>query len=160
MITDDEIDWLISHAKMITGAKGRPRTQRKSEQAGYFVESVDGTRKFELYTRQNTIDRDHYSCGLIYHAPDGTSIPLVRYNGSNHEHRNPLEGGELIRFKCHIHRATQRYIEMGDKAEKYAQTTDRYTNLAGAFECLLLDCNISRPGSDDDGAQMRLVWST
>lgn len=158
MITDEEIKWLLSQAKRITGPKGKQRTQRKSEQASYFVESVEGSYKFELYTRQNTIDQDHYSCGLIYHAADGTNIPLVRYNGSNHEHRNPLEGGELIRFQCHIHKATQRYMEMGDKAEKYAETTDRYTTLAGAFECLLLDCNIRRQeGNGDHGPQMRLI---
>jgi len=158
MLTDDQVDWLLSHAKIITGAKGKPRTQRRSEQRGYFVESVEGNYKFELYTRQNMIDQDHYSCGLIYHAADGTSVTLVRYNGSNHEHRNPLEGGQLIQFKCHIHRATQRYIEMGDKAEKYAETTDRYTNLDGALECLLLDCNIVRPDDDgDNGPQMRLI---
>lgn len=158
MLTDEDIDWLLSHAKKITGPKGKPRTQRRSEQRGYFVESVEGSYKFELYTRQNMIDQDHYSCGLIYHAADGTNVPLVRYNGSNHEHRNPLEGGELIRFKCHIHRATQRYIEMGDKAEKYAETTDRYTNLDGALECLLLDCNIAQQEDDGDkGPQMRLI---
>lgn len=158
MLTDEEIDWLLSHAKIITGTKGKPRTQRRSEQRGYFVESVEGNYKFELYTRQNTIDQDHYSCGLIYHAADGTSVTLVRYNGSNHEHRNPLEGGQLIQFKCHIHRATQRYIEMGDKAEKYAETTDRYTNMDGALECLLLDCNIARQDDDgDNGPQMRLI---
>lgn len=162
MITDEEIAGLLAQAKVVTTPKARSREQRKSVQVSYLVESVDGSEKFELYTRQNLIDAEHYSCGLIYKHPSGSDITLTRYNGSNHEHRNPLEGGELIRFKCHVHKATQRYIEMGDKAEKYAETTDRYADLNGALQCLLLDWNItglhtSADDGNDHGAQLPLL---
>lgn len=162
MITDHEIALLLAEAKVVTTPKARRREQRKSAHASYSVTSAASASAFEIYTRQNLIDPENYSCGLIYKHPGGTDITLARYNGSNHEHRNPLEGGELIRFKCHIHRATQRYIELGDKAEKYAETTDRYTDLAGAIRCLLLDWNISGfhttdPEHTEDGAQLPLL---
>lgn len=162
MITDDEISFLLAQAKVVINPKAKSREQRKSVQANYAVESVDGSGKFELYTRQNLIDADNYSCGLIYKHPSGNDITLARYNGSNHEHRNPLESGDLIRFKCHIHRATQRYIELGDKAEKYAETTDRYTNLQGAIRCLLVDWSITglhtqSDEGNDNGAQLPLL---
>lgn len=162
MITDDEIATLQAKGKAVTNAKAKSREQRKSVQTNYSVEALDGQEKFELYTRQNLIDQENYSCGLIYKHPSGAQITLARYNGSNHEHRNPLENGELIRFKCHIHRATQRYIELGDKAEKYAETTDRYNDLKGAIGCLLVDWNIAglhnlSEDSDESGAQLPLL---
>lgn len=162
MITDPEIALLLAEAKVITNPRAKSREQRKSVQAAYSVASAAGSSRFELYTRQSLIDPENYSCGLIYKHPSGSDITLARYNGSNHEHRNPLEGGELIRFKCHIHRATQRYIELGDKAEKFAETTDRYTDLEGAVRCLLVDWNITgfhtiHPEQTDNGAQLPLL---
>lgn len=162
MITDEEISSLQSKGKVVTNPKAKSREQRKSVQANYSVETLEGQEKFELYTRQNLMDPENYSCGLIYKHPSGAHITLARYNGSNHEHRNPLENGELIRFKCHIHWATQRYIELGDKAEKYAETTERYVDLQGAIRCLLVDWNITGlhnlpEEGDEIGAQLPLL---
>jgi len=162
MLTDEQIEHLLQTPKVVTNPKARTKDQRKSTQTTYALESECGAHRFELYARQNSIDPDHYSCGLIYHHPCGERIHLTRYNGSNHDHRNSLEGGELIRFKCHIHRATQRYIEIGDKAEKFAVTTDRYSDLSGALHCLIMDCCISGlhtspPDSTDDGSQLSLI---
>lgn len=162
MLTDSEIEQLIKTPKIVRNPRARSKEQRKSVHVTYMLESECGTHRFDLYTRQNQIDPEHYSCGLVYHHPDSGGIPLLRYNGSNHEHRNPLEDNELIRFRCHIHRATQRYIELGDKAEKYAETTDRYSNMGEALACLLLDCSVSglhtpQPASRDDWSQMSFL---
>lgn len=162
MLTDEEIAALLALPKTVTSTRKREREQKKSIRVNYPVESDCGSAQFELYSRQNQIDPDAYSCGLIYQHPSGERVTLVRYNGSNHQHRNPLESNELISFKCHIHRATSRYIEMGDKAEKFAETTDRYQNLDGALHCLVLDCNISglHTSAPDDTAitsQMNLL---
>lgn len=137
------IDELLSTPKVVVNPNAKPKVQKKSERVTYQVESVDGEKSFEMYTRQNQMDPDAYSCGLVYHPKQGEKVTLVRYNGSNHVHLNPLEDGELIVNRCHIHRATQRYMEMGEKAEKFAETTDRYDHLSGAMLCMLSDCNIS-----------------
>ncbi|KPM67205.1 hypothetical protein HB13667_07685 [Pseudomonas putida] len=143
VISDALIAELLSIPKVIKNPGAKAKVQKKSERINYQVVASDSDKSFEMYTRQNQIDPDAYSCGLIYHPRSGEKVTLVRYNGSNHVHRNPLEDGELIKHKCHIHRATERYMEMGDKAEKFAETTDRYHDLAGAIRCMLSDCNIS-----------------
>ena len=70
-------------------------------------------------------------------------MTLVRYNGSDHEHSNPLDSATPLPLACHIHRATAKYMAAGRKAEHYAETTDRYCDLNGALKALLHDCNIS-----------------
>ena len=74
--------------------------------------------------------------------PSGDTLTLVRYNGSSHAHRNKIEG-EAVDFICHIHKATERYIKAGMKAESYAEKTELYSTLEGALHQLMLDCNIS-----------------
>ena len=157
VLSDELIADLLSCEKVVLNPNAKPKVQKKSERVTYQVESADGERAFELYTRQNQIDPDAYSCGLVYHPKKGEKVTLVRYNGSNHVHMNPLEDGELIVNRCHIHRATQRYMELGDKAEKFAETTDRYDMLYGAILCMVADCNISglnlrgsEPDNSDD----------
>ncbi|MFW9085598.1 DUF6978 family protein [Pseudomonas sp. P2758] len=150
VLSDALISTLLKTPKTVTNPTAKGSVRKKSERFTYQVESDDGSKSFELYTRQNTLDPEAYSCGLVFLAGNGEKVPLARYNGSNHTHRNPLEGDELIVNKCHIHKATERYMEAGDKAEKYAETTDRYATLSGALECMLLDCNISGFGSQND----------
>lgn len=161
MITDEQVAELLAAPKTVTSTKTKTKEQKKSARVNYPVETDDGASRFELYTRQNQIDDSAFSCGLTYHHPSGEKISLVRYNGSNHQHRNPLEGGELINFKCHIHRATSRYMELGDKPDKYAETTERYYNLQGALHCLVIDCNISglhtSDPDEDEESQMSLL---
>lgn len=143
-LSDERIAELLALPKVVTRPKQSTKIQRKSACTNYPVESLDGRLSFELYTRQNQLDPEHYSCGLIYQPGGGNKgITLVRYNGSNHTHSNPLEGGALIINQCHIHRATERYMAAGDKGDKYAETTNRYSTMDEALACLLEDCSIS-----------------
>lgn len=84
-------------------------------------------------------------------------MTLARYNGSDHEHSNPLERGIPIPFQCHIHRATERYIEAGRKAEHFAETTDRYVDLAGATKACIQDCNIQGLSDNEASPQGQLL---
>ncbi len=68
---------------------------------------------------------------------------LRRYNGCNHEHTNKIEAETITGF--HIHIATERYQKYKQKAEGYAQKTDRYNNVNGALQCLLEDANFEEP---------------
>jgi hypothetical protein len=143
-LSDAQIGQLLSIAKVVKTTNPKAKIQKKSERLNYPVEALEGGSLFELYTRQNQIDPDAYSCGLTYYPGSGDKgLTLVRYNGSNHIHYNPLEGEDRIVNKCHIHKATQRYMEAGDKCDKYAETTDRYSTMSEALACLLADCNIS-----------------
>lgn len=147
VLTDEEIDRLLALPKRVTNPRARKRSQRGSEQLNYEVESDTG-EVFKVYLRQNLKIPEGFSCGLRLVLKSGDTITLTRYNGSDHEHGNPLDGGKPLPRACHIHRATQKYMLAGRKAEHFAETTDRYSNLDGAFKALIFDCNIS--GFDDN----------
>ena len=96
---------------------------------------------FRIYQRQNAIIADNFSCGIVWLAMDGMSVPLGRYNGSDHVHSNPVEGTSFA-FVCHIHAATERYGN-SSKPDKYAEQTDRYSALPGALRAMTQDYNVS-----------------
>ncbi|WP_177218888.1 hypothetical protein [Polaromonas sp. OV174] len=148
-LTDDEIEQLLTVPKTVRNPRARMKIQGGSEQTNYEVICENGMA-FHLYVRQNTRVPNGFSCGLSYTGATGETVTLTRYNGSDHVHSNPIEGGAPFQMTCHIHRATQRYMEAGRKADHYAETTDRYTTLAGALKAILADCKIDGFKQDDD----------
>lgn len=155
-LTDDQIDALIALPKIITNPRARKIEKRGSEQVNYDAEGPAG-EQFRVYLRQNIRITDGFSCGLLYVAPNGESITLTRYNGADHEHANPLDSATPLPLACHIHRATEKYMAAGRKAEHYAVTTDRYQTLQGAVRALLLDCNITGLDDNPDTEQLLLL---
>lgn len=84
-----------------------------------------------------------FSAILGYHMPNSSRIfRLRRYNGK-HYHTNKLE--QEIISGYHIHHATERYQAMGANEDAYAESTDRYSTLSDALNCLLEDCNFTSP---------------
>lgn len=141
-MTDAEINRLLNVPKKVKNPGARGKVQRGSDQINYEVES-DAGDKFRLIKRQNQRVDDDFSCGLLYVKKDGETVMLARYNGSSHVHRNPLGDAPDSHMQCHIHRATERYIAAGRKAEHFAEPTDRYSDVEGAFSAILSDCNIT-----------------
>lgn len=154
-LTDEQINALIALPKVITNPRARKIEKRGSEQVNYDAEGPDG-EQFRVYLRQNMRITDGFSCGLLYVPVRGDSVTLTRYNGADHEHSNPLDSGKPLPLACHIHRATEKYMTAGRKAEHYAETTDRYQTLQGALAALLLDCNISGLDDNPDSEQFVL----
>ncbi|QJC56113.1 hypothetical protein HC248_01399 [Polaromonas vacuolata] len=140
-LTDVEIEQLLTVPKTVINPRARKKLQNGSEQTNYDLICENGM-SFRLYVRQNTRIPNGFSCGLYYITLAGESITLARYNGSDHAHSNPLEGTAPFFMACHIHRATQRYMEAGRKADHYAETTTRYSDLTGALKEILSDCKI------------------
>lgn len=65
--------------------------------------------------------------------PTGGEVNLLRCNGPSHPHRNRIEG-ERFGMAPHIHRATERYQQLPHgSAEGFAQPTDAFYDLHGAF---------------------------
>ncbi|MGA4530007.1 DUF6978 family protein [Ectopseudomonas chengduensis] len=158
ILTDEQIERLISSPKTVTSPGARWKTQRGSRQRNFDLESEGGKLRFLLYLRQNERIRDSFSCGLLYFHAGGERVTLARYIGSDHPHYNPLDGTRSDNH-CHIHRATERYMSAGRKAEHYAESTDRYTDLDGALRAMIEDCKISgiylanqQPAEDNDYA--------
>ena len=156
-ISDAEIDRLIALEKAVINPRARRITQRGSERINYEATGQTG-EQFFIYVTRNIRLADGFSCGLLYVSPSGEKLTLVRYNGPDHEHTNALESGKPLPRACHIHRATERYINAGRKAEHHAETTTRYTDLDGALRALIADCNVR--GLDDNkliDAQLSLM---
>jgi hypothetical protein len=86
-----------------------------------------------------------FSVILGVERPNTTRLfHLRRYNGKAHEHANRLERTPAF-YDYHIHRATERYQRTGSREEHYAEVTNRYVDLHGAFACLVEDCGFVLP---------------
>lgn len=142
ILTDEQIERLLSTPKRVTTQNARWKKQKGSRQRNYDLESEDGGLFFSLYLRQNERVKESFSCGLLYLHAGGEKVTLTRYNGSDHPHFNPLDGTSSDNH-CHIHRATERYMAAGRKSEHYAESTGRYTDLDGALRAIVDDCKIS-----------------
>lgn len=153
-LTDEKIEALLCSPKTVINPGARKKTQMGSEQLNYEIRGQNGAL-FRLYVRQNLRVAEGFSCGLLYEPPGGEPVTLTRYNGSDHSHGNPLENGEVFHGACHIHKATERYIQAGRKSEHFAETTNRYTNLDEALRCLLSDCRIE--GLEAEAASTQLI---
>ena len=135
-LTDEKIAQLLACTKRVENPQARERQEGKHLRRDYRVVSDDGEHRFALFTRQSTKIADSFSAGLIWHAKSGDEIVLLRCNGSDHPHPNLLERMR-IEFKCHVHVATERYIQANRKPEAYAEETQTYHTLAGALHHLV-----------------------
>lgn len=143
LLTDEQIHTLLNMPKRVLNPKAHWKSQRGSRQKQFSIESNEDSHCFTVYLRQNLKLPESFSCGLRYQLHTGEELTLTRYNGSDHEHSNPLDGHSRIAAECHIHKATYRYLAAGRKAEHYAERTTRYHNLDGALKALAEDCQIS-----------------
>lgn len=144
-LTDDKIMELLRCPKRLTNPQARKTDKDGHEQTNYTVVATDDSgRQFEVYKRQNRREgmEDDFSCGIRWIAANGEGLTLKRYNGSSHPHTNHLEKAKLENA-CHIHIATQRYIEANRRPEGFAEIATRYNTIEGAFHCLIHDCHIS-----------------
>lgn len=99
---------------------------------------------FYVDTRISKLNPFDFSVILVYEFKETTAtFNLRRYNGKTSIHTNRIEGDEIQGF--HIHYATERYQDQEFKEEAYAESTDRYTDLGGALNCLIEDCNFVLP---------------
>lgn len=158
-LTDDKIMDLLNCPKQFTNPQSRKKVLDGSEQVNYKVVATDDSGHiFQVYLRQNirpNMEKD-FSCGISWISPNGEAITLKRYNGASHPHKNHLEG-EVFKYTHHIHFATEKYILSNRKADGYAQLTDRYNTLNGAFHCLVTDCKIVGISTEpDDTTQTNL----
>lgn len=100
---------------------------------------------FLIKVRQSTLNPLDFSAILCYIIPhSNTLFRLKRYNGKSHEHRNKIEG--TIFYDFHTHTATERYQEQGFYEDAYAEPTGNYSNLNGAIDTMMKECQITIKG--------------
>lgn len=69
----------------------------------------------------------------------------MRLNGHHGRHRNYIEKNVID--GPHIHMMTERYQMMTTHPDGYAEPTDRYADLDGAFKVLVDEANIRYEGA-------------
>ncbi len=151
-LTEEKIAELLGSPKRVVNPQARERQDGKHLRRDYRVVSVDGNHLFSLFTRQSTKIADGFSAGLLWHAKTGEEVILMRCNGNDHPHPNKLER-EHIAFCCHVHMATERYIQANLKTEAYAQETGAYRTLSGALHHLVEQAHIEGLKTEPDGPQ-------
>jgi hypothetical protein len=152
-LSDEEIGLLLSEPKPCPPSFGdlklrvRPghieREWRATGQLG---------SEFQVRIRQSRINPLDFSVILMHRPPTSTEwFRLRRYNGSSHDHRNTIEGTRLMGF--HRHTATERYQLAGFREDAFAEASQEYGDVYGAFETLKVQCsfqpqNVSQPSLD------------
>lgn len=143
MYTDDDLRRLRELRKRVTNPRARwseKPTRNPVHKQRIFKATgttTDGRgHRFLVYQRENLRDKPSFSCGIVYLPPGGPKLTLARYNGPSHQHGD-------IRYKPHIHRATEAAIVEGRKPEHEAEQTSRYKTVEGALACLVEDFSLS-----------------
>ncbi len=142
VLTDEDIEALLSISKHVGNSGAKFRTEGKHLRKDYRLTSGDGKHEFALFVRQSTVLPESFSAGLRWLPKSGEDVTLIRFNGPSHPHSNSIEG-DRFEFVCHIHRATERYLAAGKKDEGFAERSGEYKTLNGALHCLVKRCNIS-----------------
>ena len=141
-VTGDKIAALKAMPKRVTNPAARFRDEERYERKDFSV-SGEGDHEFKIYWRRNKGDEDDFSCGIRWLMPSGETLTLARYNGPSHIHHD-------IKFKCHIHKATEEAIRGGKKPESYAEESTEYSTPDGALYCLARDFNVSGIRTEPD----------
>ena len=131
--TDGELAMLRDMPKTVANPGVRWLTKPGNRQRIFLAEGEGGVR-FSVYQRQSVRREQDFSCGIELRADD--SLMLARYDGASHPHGD-------IAFRPHIHRATERALAMGRKADSEAEETDRFNSCEGALACLIADFRLS-----------------
>lgn len=159
ILTDQEITDLITERKVVPNnwflrldAKDKAHYQHKEKEVD--VEGSNGNL-FRVIIRENKLNVLDFSIILTLRERDSNvEYNLLRYNGkhpSRHTNRWEKEKGmpdHTFGPVFHIHRATQRYQESGNKIDGFAEVTTKYSDSHSALNQFLLECNFKR---EDEG---------
>jgi len=143
IITDDEIQELIDEFKPWSG---RQKVGFKTEEGHRRFDkdiTTDSGNHFRVFLRQNVREPLDFSIGLVYcNRTTGENIRIFRCNGPFHSHPNKIEKTQ-IPTTSHVHKATERYINAGKKADSWAYETDEFYDIETALLYFAKVCNIS-----------------
>ena len=143
---DQEIESLVNERKPAPAdlRKGVRLKPKRGHDEGQLDLTGEAGNEFRLIFRQNIINRLDFSVILAVRVPASNQVfRLRRYNGKSHEHTNHIE--DVTFYDFHIHFATERYQERGEREDAYAEPTNRYGDFQGALRCLINDGNLEIP---------------
>lgn len=148
--SDSQIAELVVEPKLLPSnwlTLFRNHTKRGHDERELSVNGSVGS-EFVVIVRKSHLNPLDFSVILGVRASHSTrTFRLRRYNGKSHEHTNHIERQTFYDF--HIHLATERYQQLGDREPRedaFAEVTDRYGDASGALDCLLADANFQVEG--------------
>ncbi len=151
--TDEQIETLIREPKQLPKdyrAHLALREKRGHREQNYVLRGQE-ENEFQIILRQSRSNPLNFSVILAVIVPGTNRVfRLRRYNSRTHAHSNHLEKHKFA-YLCHIHQATARYQEAGSDEESFAESTDRFSDLDGALDCMLKDCGFILPEGDQLG---------
>ena len=151
--TDEQISNLIQEPKSLPKDYKTHlalREKRGHHEQNYTIQGQD-ENEFQIILRQSTSNPLNFSAILAVTVPGTNRVfRLRRYNSRTHAHSNHLEKNGFA-YRCHIHQATARYQEAGSDEESFAESTDRFSDLGGALDCMFKDCGFILPEGDQLG---------
>ena len=107
---------------------GRYFSSKRDADREHFLGLVE---EFRLILRQSSFNPLDFSVILAWIPAQSTSpFRLCRYNGKSHEHTNALDSQKFYDF--HVHRATERYQQLGLREDSFAEPTSRYQDFTVA----------------------------
>ena len=120
-------------------------TKRKRSHKERHLDVIgDAENEFRIIIRENLVNQLDFSVILAVSISESSrKFRLRRYNGKSHEHTNRVEKVKFQGF--HIHYATEKYQQKGLPEDFYAEPTNRYTDVNGALQCLIVDANFKEP---------------
>ena len=143
LLTDNEIASMVNEQKPVPlDLRNISQLKPKRGHKEWLINVLgDSRNEFRIILRQNKFNHLDFSIILAVRLPRSNKIfRLRRYNGKSHEHTNHIENETFSDY--HIHFATERYQNSGAKEDAYAEPTDRYNDINGALECLIIDANL------------------
>jgi hypothetical protein len=96
----------------------------------------DSALAFDVFIRQSLEFSEDFSIGLMYHAPDGKRMTIVRFNGQHDQSNDPFDA-EKTHFQYHIHTATADNLNSGRYDKHPAETSDDYASFEEALGAFL-----------------------
>ena len=146
IFTDQEIKAFIQERKVLSdnwASKFKKRMNHGFKEH-YLTITGEAGNTFRIIVKMSKFNKLIFSVLLVIKIPESKKYFLLsRYNGSNHQHTNTIEGDVITGF--HIHTATERYQKHKNKVDGYAQSTTRYSDVDRALQCLLADANFEEP---------------
>lgn len=144
--SDEEIANFLSEQKLLPQNYRnifRLRNKRGHKEQELDVVGAKGNL-FRIILRQSSFNTLDFSIILAVIPRDSTQLfRLKRLNGKSHQHSNHIEGN--IFYDFHIHKATERYQDLGMREDTYAEATDQFFDFNSALNCMLNECGFDLP---------------
>ncbi|MFA5728332.1 MAG: hypothetical protein WC957_02795 [Candidatus Neomarinimicrobiota bacterium] len=142
-MNDQEIKELIEIPKVIEELQPKVlKIESGHQRQKIILKSMDNQKRFWIFVRRNLKFVENFSVGLVYSAPDGKNIHLLRLNGAHGQvSKKPFGLDPHIDF--HIHTLTSNDFESGNYNKPSGiELTNEFVSLEQATAKMFIKANI------------------